>query len=149
MLQSPSIVDHKLRMSLRFALYVPVLREIVLMLVIPRLGRGACANNAAVIRASYRLLRTNLRNGGRWMQYGEEKGALEMIREVSAQQRMEILCLWGRKDTVIPASLAKVVQAELPHAEFVFFPEATHDSFAETDAAMFVEPILRFLERHG
>ena len=100
-----------------------------------------------MIRASYRLLRTNLRNGGKWTQFGDKKGALEMLEEVCAQQRVDILCLWGRRDTVVPARLAEKVRERLPHSEFVFFPNATHDSFAESDAQVFVEPILRFLRR--
>lgn len=145
LLQSPDVVERKLSRLLRTALYIPVLREIVLLNVIPTLGNGACRKNPAVIRASYRLLLTNLKNKGKWTQFDIEGGALGMLQEVSDSQNTQFLCLWGEKDTVVPSSLAKYIRDSLPNTKFVFLQEATHDSFAGTDSQDFADSVVRFL----
>jgi len=148
-LQSPSIAEASMRLDLKLALHIPFVREIAIALIIPRLGNGACQNNPAALRASYRLLLTRLKGGGRWTLAGEQHSTLNMLEDICTKGQVPVLCLWGVQDTVVPFSECATVMEAVPKLRLITHPTSKHECFAKGKLEIrdhFLSAILAFLD---
>uniref|UniRef100_A0A7S3LRF5 Uncharacterized protein n=1 Tax=Aplanochytrium stocchinoi TaxID=215587 RepID=A0A7S3LRF5_9STRA len=138
-----------MRLVLQLALRIPVVREIGILIIIPRLGNGSCRENPAVLRASYRLLRTRLQGKGRWTTLGADQGTLSMLGHISTNRKVPVLCLWGEKDTVVPYSESTKILQVAACMRLVVHQDANHDCFANGKLHIrdyFMSNIVSFLE---
>jgi pimeloyl-ACP methyl ester carboxylesterase len=124
-LQSPSVCEVPLEFRLQIALRIPFLRELLCLLIIPRIGEGACEDNPAAIRSSFRLLMTRLRSGGSWGM-GDEGRTCAMLNEIEGARNEPVLVLWGECDTVCEIKEAEIVKRLAPTALLYTHPEADH-----------------------
>jgi len=148
-LLSPSVSDLPMEMRLRYALRVPILREILASIIIPRLGEGVNWENPGIIRACWRLLSTRLYSGGSW-NVGASKSLqnLDCMRTSQAQ----VLVLWGRLDRVVPFAEASYLVKTLPNVLASVHPTADHMGFAdgpEETRLFFLNHIVDFLSHKG
>lgn len=147
-LLSPSVVDKPMEFRLRFALHVPVFREILSSMIIPTFGEGTNKDNPGMVRACYRLLQTRLRVGGSW-NAGNLK-AMEMLREIARTNLAnKMFILWGENDTVVPFDQCSLLTNIIPYAKLCVLGEADHMSFSDgSDFAksFFADRVFAFLE---
>jgi len=125
-LHSPSVVEAPLRLSLRVALRIPMFRELLSFVIIPRIGE--CSKHHGAVRASFRLLLTRIRGGGRWTSQSAGGSTLKMLREGFSHP---VFVLWGEKDSVVPFSEAAVLMKVAPYIQLVTHAEADHMCFAD------------------
>ncbi|GBG30874.1 Monoacylglycerol lipase ABHD6 [Hondaea fermentalgiana] len=145
-LQAPHIVESPLRPSLQVALRIPFFRELVAYVIISFIGENR--GNPAAVRASYRLLLTNLHGGGRWTSPGRGGSTKEMLRAVEKEDRIQVFMLWGEKDSTVGITQSRKALRLAPRSQLVTHRHADHMTFADGDPevrAFFRTQLLSFL----
>lgn len=145
-LQAPHIVESPLRISLQIALRIPFFRETLAYVIISLIGENN--GNPAAVRASYRLLMTNLHGGGRWSSPGRGGSTKEMLRAVEDEDRIPVFLLWGEKDNTVGIKQSRLALRIAPRSQLVTHQQADHMSFADGDLAIrefFRTQLLSFL----
>lgn len=152
-LLSPSISDAPMMLSLRIALYVPVLREILSAIIIPTFGEGSNTGNPGMVRSCYRLIMTRLKSGGSWNSRGLIR-CHDMLKEMALQQSAlgedKLLLLWGARDTVIRFEETRILRRIIPFVNVCVHPEADHMSFADgtlEQKEFFAHRVVAFLDQ--
>jgi len=148
-LVSPSIADKPLELRLRIALRIPILREVLASVIIPRLGEGVNWDNPGITRACWGLLKTRLFSGGSW-----NAGPAKSLENLACMRDKQdcVLVLWGALDRVVPFSEARAIAQVLPDARADCHSTADHMGFADGPddmRAFFLQRVVDFVSSGG
>lgn len=98
-LQAPAVVARPFPLAIGGLLRTPFLAEIAVRLLVPNFGEGANIGNSAVCRACHRLMLTNLRSGGVFLQ-DARTSLLQLLQRLPPEVLISVI--WGDADKAVP-----------------------------------------------